>query len=346
MLRGIKTSLAPPAHRQGIRVLVLVLPRVHVLDLGGPVQAFSEANGFGARYEIVFCSSGRRVGSAQGLVLEELAPLPEPRGDDLVVVPGIEAAALGHVAHVPVSWLRQAHACGARVASVCSGAFALAAAGLLNGRRCTTHWRLTERLQRLCPTARVLEDRLYVRDERVITSAGIAAGVDMALSLIEEDHGALVVANVAREMVVYMRRSGHAPQSSIYLSHRSHIHPGVHRAQDWLVAHPDRRLSVPALARVAGMSTRSLNRAFREAAGTTPKAFANKIKLQIARDFLSDPGETVTTVAARCGFEDPRQLGRLWHRQFGMSVSEWRRVSRQEAQRFLRESKGVALGGG
>lgn len=328
----------PPNHERSVpgrpvRVVVLLLPRVHLLDLGGPIQTFSEANGFGASYKIVFCAAGERVQSAQGLVLGDLIPPPEPRAEDLVIVPGVEAATLGAMRRSPLSWLRLAHARGARIASVCSGAFALGAAGLLDGRTCTTHWRLTGQLQRLCPSARVLEDRLYVRDGRIITSAGIAAGVDMALSLIEEDHDTLMVANVAREMVVYLRRAGDDEQASIYLSHRSHIHPSVHRVQDWLVAHADRRPSLDALARIACMSTRSLNRAFRDATGLTPKVFANKVKLQVARDFFTDPSQTVATVAARCGFEDPRQLRRLWRRAFGVSVSEWRRTSRSQAAR-------------
>ena len=195
----------------------------------------------------------------------------------------------------------------------------------------------------------MLGNRLYVRDGRVITSAGIAAGVDMALSLIEEDHGELMVANVAREMV-YLRRSGHEEQASIYLSHRSHIHPSVHRVQDWLTAHPDRRPSLEALARVACMSPRNLNRAFREATGLTPKVFANKLKLQVAKDFFTDPSQTVATVAARCGFGDPRQLRRLWRRNFGVSVSEWRRASRDEAESSVWGERvartAAALGGG
>jgi transcriptional regulator GlxA family with amidase domain len=202
---------------------------------------------------------------------------------------------------------------------------------LLDGRTCTTHWRITQRLQQLFPTAHVLDNQLYVRDGRVITSAGIAAGIDMALSLIEEDHGPLLVANVAREMVVYVRRSGHDEQTSVYLSHRSHIHPSVHRVQDWLIAHADHRPSLDALARIACMSTRNLTRAFRQATGVTPKAFANKVKLQVARDLFTDPSETVATVAARCGFEDARQLRRLWRKNFGVSVSEWRRNSCSEA---------------
>jgi transcriptional regulator GlxA family with amidase domain len=341
---------ARPAEERGIRVLVLLLPRVHLLDLSGPVQAFSEANGFGAHYEMVFCAAGGRVQSAQGLALGELVSPPEPRRDDLVIVPGVEAATLGSLPQPALSWLREAYARGARLASVCSGAFALGAAGLLSGRACTTHWRLTEWLQRLCPTARVLGNRLYVRDRRVITSAGIASGVDMALSLIEEDHGPLMVANVAREMVVYLRRSGQEEQASIYLSHRSHIHPSVHRIQDWLIAHPDHRPSLEALARVACMSARNLNRAFRKATGITPKVFANKVKLQVARDFFTDPSQTVATVAARCGFDDPRQLRRLWRRSFGVSISEWRRASRDEAASSMwgegATRRAAALGGG
>lgn len=307
------------------RVIVLLLPAVHMLDLAGPLQAFYEANGLGARYELVHCAEQPTVRTAQGLVLADLGPLPEPAGDDLVLVPGMDSSRLDPLADVPTAWLRRACGQGALVVSVCSGAFALGRAGLLDGRACTTHWKVLDKLQDQHPAARVLKNRLYVRDGNVVTSAGVASGIDMALALIEEDYGPLMVAKVAREMVVYVRREGTRDQTSIYLEYRTHLHPGVHRVQDWLIAHPESKPTLDRLADVAAMSPRNLSRAFRRATGITPKAFATKVKMQVARDLLRTPGLPVGDVAASCGFEDGRQLRRLWKQTFGVSLSRWRR---------------------
>jgi len=289
------------SHVAARRVLVLILPEVHLLDLAGPVQAFWEANGFGGRYELAYVGRDPQVRSAQGLALAELAPLPEPREDDLVLVPGMDSRSFGRLAgQVPASWLRSAHACGARIASVCSGAFALAHAGLLDGRSCTT---------------------------RLVTSAGVAAGIDMALSLVEDDHGPLVAARVARELVVYIRRGGDREQQSVFLEFRTHLHPGVHRVQDFLVAHPEERPSLAELSDRAGMSVRNLTRVFRRETGITLKDFAQRVKLQVARDLLRGAPLKVEAVASSCGFDDARQLRRLWRERYGTSVSEWRRAA-------------------
>jgi transcriptional regulator GlxA family with amidase domain len=309
------------------RVLVLVVPQVHLLDLGGPVQTFYEANAFGGDYRIVHCGASPRVVSAQGLALADLAPLPEVRAGDLVLVPGIESSTLdgpGRRDGAAWAWLRSAVAAGATVASICSGAFVLGRAGLLDGRACTTHWKLCDRLQQRHPAARVVENRLFVEDGSVLTSAGEASGIDLALSLVERDHGPHVVARVAREMVVYLRRAGEGEQISIYLDHRTHLHPGVHRVQDYLVSRPEENPSIDALGAVAGMSGRNLTRVFRRETGITVKTFAHKVKLQVARDLFASPDLTVEAVAARCGFKDARQLRRLWRTTYGTNPASWR----------------------
>jgi transcriptional regulator GlxA family with amidase domain len=305
------------------QVWVLLLPEVHLQDMAGPVQTFDEASRLGGGYRLSYCSAHRQVRSAQGLVLSELEPLPPVEAGAIVLVPGTSSSTLDRL-DVPIEWLRYAHAAGAGIASVCSGAFALARAGLLDGRRCTTHWKLVERLQRQYPKALVLDNRLFVEDQGVVSSAGVASGIDMALALVELDHGPLVVARVAREMVVYLRRSGEQEQRSVYLDHRTHLHPGVHRVQDFIVQHPERRPSLAQLARVAAMSPRNLTRVFVRATGITPKQFQSKVKLQVARDLIDDPQRSVEAISSSCGFDDARQLRRLWKQNFGMSISDFR----------------------
>lgn len=308
---------------QDRRVAFVLVPGVHLLDLAGPAQAFYEAAGLGGRYRLSYVAAASEVRSSQGLTLGRLEPLPDPVAVDRVIVPGMDSTTATTV-DVPIDWLRRVAEAGAEVCSVCSGAIALARAGLLDGRQCTTHWKVVESLRRLRPSARVLDNRLFVRDGAIVTSAGVASGIDMALALIEADHGPLVTARVAREMVVWMRRSGRSDQVSAYLDHRTHLHPGIHRVQDWIVAHPDARPSLDELAAIAGLSPRHLTRVFREATGITPKEFMNRVKLEVAEALLDDPTRTMEGIAEQCGFRDPRHLRRLWKRRHGVSPARSR----------------------
>lgn len=225
---------------------------------------------------------------------------------------------------MPVNWLRDAAAAGARIASICSGAFALARAGLLNGRECTTHWKVADRLQQEFPNARVVRNRLFVKDGNIVTSAGVVSGIDMALALVMDDHGPSVVAKIAREMVVYLRRTGEREQISPYLDYRTHLHDGIHRVQDFVVTHPDKNPSLGELGRIAAMSPRNLTRLFREATGITIKTYCSRVKVQVAEDLLRNPRLTLESVSASCGFKDPRQFRRLWNRSKGGNPSQWR----------------------
>jgi len=311
-----------------------MLPGVHALDFAGPVQTVHEANDFGADYQLEFVGTSDRVRTAQGFTIADLAPLPVPQPEDWVIVPGTESSQLDQL-EIPDAWLKSADACGARVTSVCSGAFALAKAGVLDDRQCTTHWKVVDRLQAQFPRTQVLENRLFVRDGNVVTSAGVASGIDMALALLEEDYGPRMAAKVAREMVIYLRRSGDTSQTSIYQEHRSHLHPGIHRVQDWIVAHPDEKATIDQLAQVAHLSPRHLTRVFRQSTGITLKEFATKVKLEVAQQLLVRPALTVEDIALRCGFQDARQLRRLWHQHFGTNLREAR-------QRLARDARTAA----
>jgi transcriptional regulator GlxA family with amidase domain len=287
-----------------------VLPQVEILDLAGPLQAFYEANATRARYRVRVCSPKSRIESHHGVVLAGLDPLPEDPGDALVIVPGMPYARTEKLDRGVVRWLTRAARGGAHIASVCTGAFALGEAGLLDGRRCTTHWSRTSELARRFPRARVLVDRLFVTEDNVTTSAGIASGIDMALAFIEQSDGPAVAAEVAREMVVYLRRDGAQEQSSVYLDHRTHLHPGVHRVQDWIVRNPAERATLESFAEVAGMSPRSLTRMFRQATGISVHDFATRVRVELAKTLMNDPSLTMEAVAQRCGFTSARHLRR------------------------------------
>jgi transcriptional regulator GlxA family with amidase domain len=302
------------------RVVVLMLPGVNLLDLGGPVQVFDAAAARGADYRIEYVADAAEVVSAQGLRLAGLGPLPAIGRGDLVLVPGPrlrDQPGEALVTEPVLAWLQAAHRAGARFAAVCSGAAALGEAGLLAGRRCTTHWELVEPMRRRYPTARVLDSVLYVHDGPVSTSAGIAAGIDLALSLVERDHGSMLTAAVARQLVVYLRRPGSSDQISPYLRYRAHLNGPVHRVQDHLAQHLDEPHSLAQLAAVANLSPRGLSRAFTAATGITPLEYQQRLRLELAATLLAETDLTVEAVASRCGFRDPRHFRRLFTSRYG-----------------------------
>ena len=327
--------LQPVASRRPQRVAVLLLPDVHVLDYAGPVQVLDDSI-LGGAYHLSYCAQTPEIVSAQGMVLAGLVALPDPAEEDLILVPGVSTTALDRLDRtVPVEWLREAHRKGTRIAAICTGAFALAKAGLLDGRKCTTHWDVVDRLRAEFPRVEVIDNRLFIEDGNLMTSAGGASSIDMALALVEQDHGPLLAARVAREMVVYLRRSGDQDQRSVYLDHRNHLDPGIHRAQDFILEHPDRHLLTEELAHLAAMSPRNFTRVFRRATGISPKQFASRVQLQVAEDLLDDPQRTIESIASSCGFRNARALRRVWQNVFGVSISDFR-----ESRKSLRASAG------
>ena len=308
-------------------MIFLALPGLEILDLAGPLQAFSEANRSIQRFRLATVSTKDRVLTDQGVVLAELEPLPSEVGpESLVVVPGMPYLMTQKLERAAVRWLRRAHDNGAQIASVCTGSFVLGEAGLLEGRRATTHWSRIAELRQRFPRATVLDDRLFVSDGSIITSAGIASGIDMTLAILEGRYGPAVAAEVAREMVVYIRRDGAHRQSSIYLDFRTHLHPGVHRVQDWLLQNPSEKGSLEELGEIAAMSPRHLTRVFRQLTGISIKEYTTRVRLELAQSLLQNPSLSIDEAARRCGFADGRQLRRLWMERFGEAPSKRRRV--------------------
>lgn len=309
------------------RVIFLILPGVELLDLAGPLQVLHEAaRHFGAAYELRLCSPCPEVPTDQGPTLVRLESLVAPQKGDLVFIPGGTELHRSQPAPEVLEWLWRSDRAGVRFYSICTGAFLLGNAGLLDGRECTTHWKFVETLEQRFPRARVLANRLFVSDGPVTSSAGIAAGIDMTLDLLEQEHGPLLAAKVARELVVYMRRDGHHSQHSVYLDFRGHLHQGIHALQDWLVAHPCEDRPLAELARTAGMSVRNLTRQFRAATGISIHDYLTRLKLERARDLMCDPSLTLEAVAEQCGLGEARRLRRLWKQTFGGTPSETRRT--------------------
>ncbi|MEU9836556.1 AraC family transcriptional regulator [Streptosporangium sp. NPDC048047] len=291
------------------RVVFLLIPRVHLLDVAGPAQVFSTAADLGHDYDLSYVSEDSPVATVQGLSLYAEHSWPDLEPYDLVIVPGWRGPTRKPGAGT-LHRLREHHAAGGTVAGVCAGADALGRAGLLDGRRCTTHHASQDELARLYPRAEVVRDVLYVEDERVVTSAGVASGIDVALHLLSTRHGPYAAARVARAMVVHGRRQGTSPQISAMLRHRGHDDETVHRVQNLIDARFTRRLPLSALADAAGCSERTVTRLFRRATGLTPLAYQTALRLERAEHLLGQ-GATAETAAREAGFGDARMLRRL-----------------------------------
>jgi transcriptional regulator GlxA family with amidase domain len=308
-------------------VLILAVDGAQSLDVMGPVEALVTANAIADspayRVEVV-TPRGRSVSLSNGFTLSA-APLsdPPPRHDTLLVAGGVGARAAVQ-GHDVVDWVAAASRRARRTASVCTGAYLLAEAGLLDGRRATTHWRYRGALARRHPQISMNPDAIYVRDGDLWTSAGVTAGIDLTLALIEEDLGRAIALAVAQELVVFLKRPGGQSQFSQALAAQEAIRPALRELQAWIARNVDADLSVAALADRAHLSERSIARAFRRETGQTPAAYVEALRIERARVLLEDGAESLETVARATGFRSAEVLRRAFHRHLGVSPAAYR----------------------
>ena len=304
--------------RYGPDVYFLVLPGTMLLDFAGTSETLRVAAEFGAPFRIHYVGPADLPRTSIGLSLGGVEPLPEglPRGA-IVVIPGVEKSARDYrrpEARLAAAWLARTVGPEQLLCTVCSGVFLAAESGVLEDHACTTHHSLTRRLAREHPRLKVVENRIFVRDRNVLTSAGVTAGVDLAMHLVSELAGPLVAVEVARLLVLYFRRAGSDPQLSPWLLHRNHIDPRVHGAQDLVVRDPARSWTIPELARQVHTSPRHLGRLFQAYAGISPLSYLRKIRAASARELLRQPGASVERVAELVGFSSADQLRRAFRR--------------------------------
>lgn len=313
-------------------IAVVAHQDVQLLDVAGPLEVFDLARRRSLergqpdpyRIEVLAPTSGP-VRTSSGLTLTPHATLADRlAGVDTVVVAGgngtVDAFADGRIAE----WLRAVEPRCRRVTSVCSGAFLLAQAGLLDGRRATTHWSSCELLARSFPTADVDIDAIYVRDGKVATSAGITAGMDLALALVEEDLGRELALEVARWLVLFVRRPGGQSQFSTQLRAQAAERAPLRDLQTWIVEHVAGDLSVPALAARVAMSPRHFTRVFTRETGVTPAVYVERTRVDVARRLLEETGLGLETVADAAGFGSVETLRRAFHRTLGVAPSDYR----------------------
>jgi transcriptional regulator GlxA family with amidase domain len=310
-------------HAGGVRrTVVLGFPGVQSLDVAGPVEVLAAAGGYAV--EVVAPVAGR-VPAHSGLVLFADRSLSDVRGplDTLLVAGGEGTPAVMGDGGV-LRAVRRLAAASRRVASVCSGAFVLAEAGLLDGRRATTHWGSCDLLAARYPSVRVDPDAIFVRDGDVWTSAGVTAGIDLALAMVEDDLGRDVALHVARRLVVFLKRPGGQSQFSAQLAGQFAAREPLRDLQAWIPDHLDEDLSVERLAAEVAMSPRNFSRAFGREVGRTPARFVEHARVDAARRLLEDSTASVTEIASRCGFGTAETMRRTFLRAMRVTPTDYR----------------------
>src|SRR5580658_984152 len=330
--RGLaELPISPRSSPNSVRVIdVLTYPAVQLLDVTGPVQVFASAN------DLVADAGGMRPyllrvvaqggGGATASAGVKLAAGPLTQGDealDTLLVAGGEGAEAAAENPVLVDWVRHRATEARRVASVCTGAFLLAAAGLLDGRRAATHWKYCAKLAQRFPAVRVEPDPIFVRDGSVWTSAGVTAGIDLALALVEEDLGRTAALAVARYLVVFLKRPGGQAQFSEALSMQS-AEDEFGALHEWINRHLSDDLSLAMLADRAGMSERSFSRHYAAATGVTPARAIERLRVEAARRLLSESRQPVKRISQRCGFGSEETMRRSFLRVLSATPNDYR----------------------
>ncbi|CAM4051236.1 AraC family transcriptional regulator [Bordetella tumbae] len=311
-------------------ILLLAFPDVQLLDVSGPLQVFASANellaarGLARPYapRVVSADAGL-VTSSSGLALQSHSLRTVKGPIDTLVVPGGRGVCAASADTRLTDWIRRQVGRSRRIASVCSGAFLLAEAGLLDGRRVATHWSRCDELAKRYPTLRVETDPIFVRDGDVWTSAGVTAGIDLALALLEEDLGRSMALEVARELVVFLKRPGGQSQFSATLSMQK-ANDQFGELHTWMGEHLGSDLSVPALARRLHMSERSFMRHYKAETGMTPARAVEKLRVETARRLLVDTAWSAKRIAARCGFGNEEGMRRSFVRLLRISPQAYR----------------------
>ncbi|MFI5972866.1 GlxA family transcriptional regulator [Streptomyces sp. NPDC051452] len=307
------------------RVAILVYDGVKLLDVVGPAEVFGEANRLGADYKIVLVSpNGADVTSSIGIRIAVDAAVATEPAPDTFLVAGADLYPRTRVPRDLIEAARTLAVRAGRVASVCTGAFILGAADLLDGKRATTHWKVAHELAARCRTSRVEPDAIYVRDGTTYTSAGVTAGIDLALALVEEDHGPDLTREVARALVVYLQRSGGQSQFSAPLQGPPPGSPALRRITDLITANPGGDHSLGELAKHLGVSPRHLTRLFRDELSTTPARYVETIRFDMAKALL-DQGHTATQTATLAGFPSYESMRRVFARKLSISPAAYQR---------------------
>lgn len=310
-------------------VAILALPGVQLLDVAGPLDVFAQANVEAGKsfytLRIVACESGPIHSASGARLLSDWVVGDEHERIDTFLVAGAPNAMHIALATRVLDWVRTTAAQSRRFGSVCTGAFVLAASGLLKGRNITTHWAAVEAMNRLYPEVHIDEDALYVRDGKLRTAAGVTAGLDLALALVEEDLGRDIARSVAAQLVMYFKRPGGQLQFSRKGDAETVGRSALQEVQRWVAAHPEMDHTVSNLARHAGLSERHFARLFHAEVGMTPAAWVETTRVAAARMLLEGGLDSPKQVAAKCGFANADTLRRTFAKHMRVTPADYRK---------------------
>jgi transcriptional regulator GlxA family with amidase domain len=310
-------------------VAIVIPDNAQSLDISGPLDAFLEANRQApakCNYQVRLLSMGpeRAVKAGAMSLTTDGSILDDEKPIDTLLVAGTPDYNQAHSAASLHAWLRRQAPRTRRYGSVCTGAFFLGAAGLLDGLSATTHWQHATELAEQFPAAQIVPDQIFLQDGALWTSAGVTAGIDLALKLIEDDHGRNVALAVARRLVVFLKRPGGQSQFSAHLAAQLATEGRIQAVQNWILDHLSLDLSVSTLASRAAMSVRNFTRVFQQEAGTTVADFVEMARVDSARRLLEDTDKALQRVASSCGFANPDTMRRAFLRRIGTGPSEYR----------------------
>jgi len=302
------------------KIIFVVPPEVQILDLNGPLHAFYEAKEFGALLDLQFISiykDSSLATSCAGLQFANLIPYDkvELLTGDYIFVPGITYSKLNEIRFIAeckefFKWLVYQYSEKVNICSICTGAFLLAEAGILNQKNCTTHWNRIDDFEGRYPKVNVFRNRLFIKDGNVYTSAGVASGIDLALHIIEQEWGARFVIDIAKQMVIYFRRGESDSQINPYLQYRNHMEDHIHKIQDFLSSNLEESHVIDEIAELFHMSARNLSRLFKSTTGITIGSYRENLRIELANQMLAE-NFTFDVIASACGLKSVSHLRSL-----------------------------------
>jgi transcriptional regulator GlxA family with amidase domain len=304
------------------KVVIIGPPPVQILDVTGPLEVFSNAPG----YEIQLANPGleRTLKTNRGVVLADATPIADVQGPiDTLVIAGGPGAESGSYDPNFIAWIAKAGSQARRVASICTGAFLVAEAGLLNGKQAVTHWTFCDRLAREYPKVAVRPEPIFLRDGSIYTSAGITAGIDLSLTLVEEDHGHETALRIARFLVMFLVRPGGQAQYSHMLSHQAITSQPLRELQVWMLQHLREHLTVESLAERIGMSARHFTRVCLRETGMNPGQFVDRMRVEAAQQMIDSSSRGLKEIADSSGFQSADAMRRTFLRVLGVTAAEY-----------------------
>lgn len=294
------------------KIFLYIPKKLTLIDLAGILQVFQEAINLGLNYQLVFISDQSSINSTSNLKISSLTHFKNtrPKKNDIVFICGFNTSQIDQLTedNSLFKWLEEINSNQTTICSICTGTFLLAKSGLLNNKKCTTHWKFIDKLKDNFPLLKPQKNILFTKSDNIYTSAGIVTGIDLALFIIEERHSKEIANKIAKELVVYRRRLCTDKQESVYLQNRNHQNEKVHNIQDWIIYNLDKNSNIEFLANLVHISPRSLTRIFKNKTGLTIGEYRTKLRIEKARILLKNSNHKIEHIANLCGYKTSKQL--------------------------------------